>query len=154
GVGWPGRTGLLTGPAAQGVKEQGQNRDGRRDGIGPAPANSFGPAGAQKAFLEAANEGGVGDFGPVGGAPEARAVAVGDVLGSFVFRGIWFGAHGDTTGGYHSVRRLRARARKVARKALRARASCDSTAFSVSRQVRARSRTLRPATYLASRASR
>src|SRR5262249_20948131 len=53
-----------------------------------------------------------------------------------------------------SAPRLRARARKVARNALRARLSCDSTTFSETCQDEARSRTLRPPTYLASRASR
>src|SRR5262249_39615169 len=53
-----------------------------------------------------------------------------------------------------SAPRLRVRTRNVARKALRARVSCDSTAFSVVRHSVARSRTLLPVTYFASRASR
>src|SRR5437773_269392 len=56
--------------------------------------------------------------------------------------------------GQSSTSRLRVSARNVARKALRARVSCDSTAFSETLQDAARSRTLRPLTYLASSASR
>src|SRR5262249_31479489 len=104
-------------------------------------------------------EGRVHGFRLVGGLKQAFNVGVGDILmlhSSTPAIDCWALVGPRLDGGDHtsSASRLRDRARKVSRNALRARVSCDSMAFSVTFEALAMSRTLLPSTYFASRASR